>query len=87
MLRMVKEWAEEDDHILTSSRLAMLDKEGNSLKLGTDGYQWLRQNKCWAEKILKINPDGKYAVLEEFCWAKLTIFGLWTVVLTSQEIY
>ena len=39
MLRMVKEWSEEDDTLLNSSRLATLHNQRDSLKLRMDGYQ------------------------------------------------
>ena len=77
MLRMVKEWAEEDDHLLNSPRLAMLDKQVNSLKLRTEGYQWLRKNRCQSGKILKINPQGKFTVSEDFGLGNVD--NLWSV--------
>ena len=45
MQRMVEEWSEEDDSLLSSSRLAMLDGQPNSLNLKTAGFQWLKANQ------------------------------------------
>ena len=45
MQRMVEEWSEEDDSLLFSSRLAMLDGQPNSLNLKTAGFQWLKANQ------------------------------------------
>ena len=62
LARLVSEWSEEDDHLLNSSRLAALYGELNSLSLRTSGYQWYRVNKVGTDKILRINPEGKYTV-------------------------
>ena len=76
MLRLVKEWAEKDDIFLTSSRLSVLHKDVNGLKLRTEGYQWFKQNKSGSDKIIKINPTGKYTVSEEFDLGKVD--NLWS---------
>jgi hypothetical protein len=77
MLRMVKEWSEEDDVLLNSSRLATLHNQRDSLKLRTEGYQWFRRNRT--SLMLKINPKGKYLVSEseEFLLGKVD--AIWAV--------
>ena len=64
MLDLVKDWSEADDKLLESSRLAMLEGEKDSLSLKTAGYQWFMQNKSGTDKIIRINPAGKYTVSE-----------------------
>merc|ERR1719186_722300 len=85
MLRLVKEWAEEEDILLTSSRLAILHNDINSLKMRTQGYQWFRQNKFGSDKVLKINPNGKYSVSEseEFLLGKVD--NLWSVASNNDK--
>ena len=83
MLRLVKEWSEEDDHILNSSRLAMLDKQVDSLKLRTEGYQWVRNVRFKPVKILKINQQGKYTVSEDFDLGEVD--NIWSVDSTKDK--
>ena len=83
MLRLVKEWAEEEDILLTSSRLAILHNDINSLKMRTQGYQWFRQNKFGSDKVLKINPKGKYSVSEEFLLGKVD--NIWSVASNNDK--
>ena len=64
MLDLVKDWSEADDKLLESSRLAMLEGEKDSLSLKTAGYHWFMQNKSGTDKIIRINPAGKYTVSE-----------------------
>ena len=79
LARLVSEWSEEDDHLLHSSRLSALHGETNSLSLRTSGYQWYRANKLGTDKILRINPQGKYTVSEssEFNLGKVT--NIWAI--------
>ena len=82
-LRMVKEWSEEDDTILESSRLATLHGQKDSLKLRTEGYQWFRKTRN--QLMLKINPKGKYTVSEseEFLLGKVD--NLWCIDRTDDK--
>ena len=42
----------------------MLEGEKDSLSLKTAGYHWFMQNKSGTDKIIRINPAGKYTVSE-----------------------
>ena len=64
LARLVSEWADEDDILFISSRLAALHGERNSLSLKTDGFQWYQANKLGADKIIRINAKDKYIVSE-----------------------
>ena len=79
MLDLVKDWSEADDKLLESSRLAMLEGEKDSLSLKTAGYHWFMQNKSGTDKIIRINPAGKYTVSEskEFNLGK--VINIWAV--------
>ena len=83
MLRMVKEWSEEDDSLLHSSRLASLQNQKNSLKLRTEGYQWSRRNKNML--TFKIDPKGKYTVSEsnEFLLGKVD--NIWSIERSNDK--
>ena len=76
---LVKDWSEEDDTILESCRLARLHGDKNSLALRTAGYQWYMMNNVGQDKIIRINPKGKYTVSEssEFNLGKVS--NLWAV--------
>lgn len=84
LMRMVEEWSEEDDSILMSSRMAALTGQPNSLSLKTDGYQWFKSNQQKTDRILRINPKGKYTVSEsdEFKLGKVS--NLWVVASQSD---
>ena len=64
LARMVSEWSEDDDHLLHSSRLSALHGQTNFLSLQTSSYHWYSANKQGTDKILRINPQGKYTVAE-----------------------
>ena len=79
MMRLVKEWSEDDDILLNNPRVAILHNDENALKMRTEGYQFYRKTKFDSDKILKINPKGKYTVSEseEFLLGKVD--NLWSV--------
>ena len=62
--RLVHEWSENNDKLLESSRLSMLDGERLSLSLKTKGYQWYMKNKSKQYRSMKISTKNKYMVLE-----------------------
>ena len=62
LLNMVSEWSREDRSLLLSSRLDSLFDQKDSLKLRTEGYQWYKRNMSKSDRILRINPRGKYSV-------------------------
>ena len=64
MKRMVEEWSEEDYALIMSSRLKCLTGEINSLSLKTEGYQWFKSNQVKADRMIRINPKGKYTFSE-----------------------
>ena len=76
---LVKDWSEDDDKLLESSRLAVLHGQKDSLALRTAGYQWYRVNNVGADKIIRINPKDRYTVSEspEFNLGKVT--NIWAV--------
>ena len=76
---MVKEWSEDDDILLNNPRVAILHNDENALKMRTEGYQFYRKPKFNSDKILRINPKGKYTVSEsdEFLLGKVD--NLWSV--------
>ena len=78
--RMVKEWSEIDDFLLFGPRTDMLFKHKSGLKLRTEGYQWMKLNKIMtSDKIIKVDPKGKYTVseLDEFKLGKVD--QIWVV--------
>ena len=64
LVRLVAEWSEEDDKLLESPRLALLEGEKNSLALKTAGYQWYKLNKKKLNRIIRIDPKDMYTVSE-----------------------
>ena len=83
LANMVTEWSDENDHLLESPRLAILHGEETSLSLRTNGYHFYKANKTSSDKILRINPQGKYTVSEstEFLLGHVTT--LWAVTSTA----
>ena len=83
LTRLVEEWSEVDDKLLESPRLSLLEGEKTSLSLKTEGYQWFKKNQNKPDRIMKINPKGKYTVSEspEFLLGKVS--NLWAVTTTS----
>jgi len=79
MLNMVEEWAEEDDILLTSSRLATLHGQPNSLSLKTAGFQWLKANELRPGRILQINAGGKYTLSESLEFMLGKVDNIWAV--------
>ena len=71
---LLKDWSEEADTILESCRLARLHGDKDSLALRTAGYQWYMMNNVGQDKIIRINPKGKYTVSEssEFSLGKVS---------------
>ena len=87
MKRMVEEWSEEDDSLIMSSRLKGFSGEINSLSLKTDGYQWFKANQLKPDRMIRINPKGKYTVSEslEFQLDLSPICGLLRASLMNLE--
>ena len=79
LARLVSEVSEEDDHLLVSSRLAVLHGEKDSLSLRTGGFQWFMANNSGTDKIIRINPKDKYTVSgsPEFLLGEVS--NLWAV--------
>ena len=85
MKRMVEEWSEEEDSLILSSRLKGLTGEINSLSLKTDGYQWFKANQLKPDRIIRINPKGKYTVSESLEFQLGSVTNLWAVASQSDE--
>lgn len=85
MKRMVEEWSEEDDSLIISSRLKCLTGEIKSLSLKTEGYQWFKSNQVKADRIIRINPKGKYTVSESPEFQLGSVTNLWAVATQSDE--
>ena len=85
MLNMVEEWAEEDDILLTSSRLATLHGQPNSLSLKTAGFQWLKANELRPGRILQINAGGKYTMSESLEFMLGKVDSIWAVSSQSDS--
>ena len=76
---LVKDWSEEDDKVLESSRLARLHGDKDSLALRTAGYQWYMMNHVGADKIIRINPKNRYTVSESSEFNLGKVLNLWAV--------
>ena len=85
MKRMVEEWSEEDDSLIMSSRLKGLSGEINSLSLKTDGYQWFKANQLKPDRMIRINPKGKYTVSESLEVQLGSVINLWAIASQSDE--
>ena len=84
MLRLVKEWAEEEDILLTSSRLAILHNDINSLKMRTQrDISGLDRINLDLIKSSKSIQKENIRCLRSFLLVKLTISGLWLATMTS----
>ena len=85
MKRMVEEWSEEDYALIMSSRLKCLTGEINSLSLKTEGYQWFKSNQVKADRMIRINPKGKYTFSESPEFQLGSVTKLWAVATQSDE--
>ena len=79
LLNMVSEWSREDQSLLLSSRLDSLFDQKDSLKLRTEGYQWYKSNMSKSDRILRINPRGKYSV-------NANVVNLWAVACSNDDL-
>ena len=68
-----------------SSRLKCLTGEIKSLSLKTEGYQWFKSNQVKADRIIRINPKGKYTVSESPEFQLGPVTNLWAVATQSDE--
>ena len=85
--RMVKEWGEYDDSLLYCSRLGMLDKDRDGLKLKTQGYQWMVINKMgMSDRIVQVNPKGKYTISESDEFNLGPVDSMWVVASSSNTL-
>ena len=61
--RMISEWSERDDTLLSGRRMDMLSSDPNGLRLKTEGFQWWKSQKIGTSKIFKVNPKDKFTIL------------------------
>ena len=87
--RMVEDFSKQDDKILFSGRINMLEdpefREG--LKLKTEGYQWLKTMKVGSgDKILCIQKGKKYTVSESLEFQLGKVDQIWAVTSSSNSL-
>ena len=78
--RMVFKWGEVDDSLLYRSRMDLLKTHKEGLKMKTQGYQWMKANKLnTADRIVKVDPKGKYTVSESSEFNLGKVDAIWVV--------
>ena len=85
VVRMIKEWSQEDDSLLFQPRLARLHTPPDGLKIRTAGYEWFKCVDKKADKVLKINPSGKYTVAESLEFQLGEVEGMWVVATSGSD--
>ena len=83
LIILIKEWSQEDDSLLFQPRLARLNTPPDGLKIRTAGYEWFKSVDKKADKVLKINPSGKYTVSESLEFQLGKVEGLWAVAASA----
>lgn len=85
--RMIKEWGKVDDSLLFGKRMDYLFKTKSGLKLRTNGYQWMKQSKVkGTDKIIKVDPRGKYTVSESSEFDLGMVDLLWVVASSENSM-
>ena len=85
--RMVREWGDVDDSLLFGSRLQFLEKDRDGLKTKTQGYQWMLANKLRvADRIVKVDPKGKYTVSESEEFSLGKVDAIWVVASSNNTL-
>ena len=83
--RMAKEWSLEDDALLYSNRLALMDTAPGGLKIKTEGYKWYKENNNKPDRIMKVVPTGKYTVSEDPQFLLGKVENMWLVASCSAS--
>ena len=83
--RMVLEYGEVEDSLLYGSRMDWLSTSSDGLKLKTQGYQWSKAIKLGtSDKIVKVDPKGKYTVSESSEFTLGKVDALWVVASSAN---